>query len=129
MKPGQPAPGAATLRWLAQWSAQTCLECLTIETPPARLRPACGARRGWRPQGTASLAASTCGMLLLEYDPVLNLWRTVATLPYPVAGAALVGDEVAVYLIGGWDGSEMRDDIWRYATDEPGSQEWVNGQL
>ena len=61
---------------------------------------------------------------LLEYDPVLNLWRTVATLPYPVAGAALVGDEVAVYLIGGWDGSEMRDDIWRYATDEPGSQEW-----
>ena len=61
---------------------------------------------------------------LLEYDPVLNLWRTVATLPYPVAGAALVGDEVAVYLIGGWDGSEMRDDIWRYPTDEPGSQEW-----
>ena len=61
---------------------------------------------------------------LLEYDPVLNLWRTVATLPYPVAGAALVGDDVGVYLIGGWDGGEMRDDIWRYATDGPGSQEW-----
>lgn len=55
---------------------------------------------------------------LLEYDPVLNLWRTVATLPYPVAGAALVGDDVGVYLIGGWDGGEMRDDIWRYATDD-----------
>ena len=42
----------------------------------------------------------------------------------PVAGAALVGDDVGVYLIGGWDGGEMRDDIWRYATDGPGSQEW-----
>jgi DNA-binding CsgD family transcriptional regulator len=61
---------------------------------------------------------------LLEYDPVLNLWRTVAALPYPVAGAALVADADAVYLIGGWDGSAMRDEIWSYPTAGPGSQEW-----
>ncbi len=61
---------------------------------------------------------------LLEYDPVLNLWRTVATLPYPVAGPALVADDANVYLIGGWDGSEMRDEIWRYDMAAPDRQEW-----
>ena len=68
--------------------------------------------------------ATTLFDQLLEFDPVLNLWRTVAALPYPVAGAALVADETGVYLIGGWDGGEMRDEIWRYATDPAAGQDW-----
>jgi DNA-binding CsgD family transcriptional regulator len=72
----------------------------------------------------AGESAMTLTDQLLEYDPVLNLWRTVAVLPYPVAGAALVADGDAVYLIGGWDGNAMRDEIWRYPTAGTESQEW-----
>lgn len=61
---------------------------------------------------------------LLEYDPVLNVWRNVTALPYPVAGAALVGDDANIYLIGGWDGSAMHDEIWRYDPKAPAGEEW-----
>lgn len=51
---------------------------------------------------------------LYVYDPESDHWSAVATLPYPVAGAALVSDAKALYLIGGWDGRDMHDEIWRY---------------
>lgn len=51
---------------------------------------------------------------LFVYDPKNDGWSEAATLPYPVAGAALVSDDTALYLIGGWDGRAMHDEIWRY---------------
>ncbi|MFO7634278.1 MAG: LuxR C-terminal-related transcriptional regulator [Caldilinea sp.] len=50
---------------------------------------------------------------LLGYNQDADQWQDIARLPYPVAGAALVADESALYLIGGWDGHNMRDEIWR----------------
>ncbi|HRA66666.1 MAG TPA: LuxR C-terminal-related transcriptional regulator [Caldilinea sp.] len=51
---------------------------------------------------------------LLGYDELFNQWRVVNKLPYPIAGAGLVADDDSLYLIGGWDGHNMRDEIWRY---------------
>jgi len=55
---------------------------------------------------------------LLVYDPDVDRWEEAGTLPHPLAGAALVEVAGALYLLGGWDGREMRDEIWRYT---PGS--------
>jgi hypothetical protein len=59
--------------------------------------------------GDPTLSAS-----LYAYDPANDQWSEAAALPYPVAGAALVSDDTALYLIGGWDGRVMHDEIWRY---------------
>lgn len=62
---------------------------------------------------------------LYAYDLTQNKWQGVANLPYPAAGAALVADDLALYLIGGWDGEVLRDDIWRYVPDAATAQgEW-----
>ena len=45
---------------------------------------------------------------LYQYDPAENRWQEAMTLPYPVAGAALVADGNMLYLLGGWDGQKMR---------------------
>lgn len=47
------------------------------------------------------------------YDPATDLWQSAGTLPHPLAGAVLVADQKALYLIGGWDGELMHDEIWR----------------
>jgi len=36
-----------------------------------------------------------------------------AAAAHPVAGAALAGVATSLYLIGGWDGDKMRDEIWK----------------
>jgi hypothetical protein len=54
---------------------------------------------------------------LYRYDTLTNQWQEARTLPYPVAGAALVADGSLLYLIGGWDGQKMRDEIWRTQTE------------
>jgi DNA-binding CsgD family transcriptional regulator len=46
-------------------------------------------------------------------DAAQGIWKEVATLPYPLAGGALVADETSLYVLGGWDGQSMRDEIWR----------------
>jgi DNA-binding CsgD family transcriptional regulator len=51
---------------------------------------------------------------LYTYNPQADRWAELAALPYPLAGAALVSDGAALYLIGGWDGRAMHDEIWRY---------------
>jgi DNA-binding CsgD family transcriptional regulator len=51
---------------------------------------------------------------LYVLDTATGAWTEAAALPYPVAGAAMVTDSESLYLIGGWDGRNMRDEIWRY---------------
>ncbi len=50
---------------------------------------------------------------LYAFDPQTSVWTEAAALPYSVAGAALVSDGQSLYLLGGWDGRAMRDEIWR----------------
>jgi N-acetylneuraminic acid mutarotase len=50
---------------------------------------------------------------LLRYSPGEGRWTVAATLPYPLAGASLVAYRDALYLVGGWDGTEMHDEVWR----------------
>lgn len=47
------------------------------------------------------------------YNPVGNLWSERGRLPLPLSGAALVKADNALYLLGGWDGGRVRDEIWR----------------
>lgn len=70
-------------------------------------------------QGATAADVSVLSDQLLRYEESFNTWVVANKLPYAVAGAALVADETALYLIGGWDGQNMRDEIWRYA---PGAQ-------
>ncbi len=53
-------------------------------------------------------------------------WATFATLPTGgLAGAALVADDKALYLIGGWDGQAMHNEVWRLAGDNSARWELV----
>lgn len=51
---------------------------------------------------------------LFMYGNGAEQWQAIGRLPYPVAGAALVANGSDLYLIGGWDGQNMRDEIWRF---------------
>ena len=51
---------------------------------------------------------------LYVFDTASGTWSEAGALPYPVAGSALVTDSESLYLLGGWDGRNMRDEIWRY---------------
>ncbi len=50
----------------------------------------------------------------LRYDPANNRWDELGALPTPLAGAQLVSDGRALYLLGGWDGKAMHDELWRF---------------
>jgi DNA-binding CsgD family transcriptional regulator len=71
---------------------------------------------GGQAAGNHSLAGS-----LYVYDAATGVWSELAPLPYPLAGAALVTDSQSLYLIGGWDGRNVRDEIWRYPLAAPAS--------
>lgn len=55
--------------------------------------------------------------LLLVYAPDEDAWQEWGRLPYPVAGASLVAVENGFFLLGGWDGERLRDEVWRLGAD------------
>ena len=65
--------------------------------------------------------------LLWRLDPAANTWDSLGEIPVPVAGAALAADETTLYLVGGWDGTAMRDEIWAYTPAPAGARpaEWT----
>lgn len=71
---------------------------------------------------TASAGAIHVRDLFLRYQPPLNRWETVGALPNPLAGAQLISDDQALYLLGGWDGEETRNEVWRYRPSADGDR-------
>ena len=55
------------------------------------------------------------------YSMADDTWLDPVNLPNPLTGAALVAGEDALYLLGGWDGAAMRDEVWRLAVDADGT--------
>ncbi|HAJ35388.1 MAG TPA: hypothetical protein DCL15_06805, partial [Chloroflexi bacterium] len=101
-------------RWVALAPLPTPLANLAATTLDATLYVAGGSY-----QASTAADVPVLSDQLLRYDESFDTWAVVNKLPYAVAGAALVADEAALYLIGGWDGQNVRDEIWRYA---PGMQ-------
>ena len=79
---------------------------------------------GGSTNGNGGAAEPQVTDVLLAYSPATDQWTELPPLPVTIAGAALAADDSALYLVGGWDGREMRDDIWQatFATDpdQPG---------
>lgn len=65
---------------------------------------------GTTSDGSAGLTISD---RLLVYSPADDGWIEWGRLPAPLAGASLVLAGDAFYLLGGWDGEAMRDEMWR----------------
>jgi DNA-binding CsgD family transcriptional regulator len=63
---------------------------------------------------------------LWRYTPEDDAWEEVGALPAPVAGAALAADDNSLYLVGGWDGQAVRDEIWSLTpgADEGDAARW-----
>jgi DNA-binding CsgD family transcriptional regulator len=101
-------------RWVALAPLPAPLANLAATTLGTTIYVAGGSHQP--PPGTDASALSD---QLLQYEAGSDTWTVVNKLPYAVAGAGLVADDAALYLVGGWDGQNMRDEIWRYA---PGSQ-------
>jgi len=61
------------------------------------------------------------GNLIQEVEVYLvetNQWTTVAPLFRPLSAYALVAFEGKLYLLGGWDGAQYRDEVLRYTPEE-----------
>ena len=69
--------------------------------------------------------------LLYRYDSINDEWQELGRLPNPLAGAELIAGLNGLYLLGGWDGDGIRNEVWRYAppaessNDDPKNAEWI----
>jgi DNA-binding CsgD family transcriptional regulator len=54
---------------------------------------------------------------LWRYSVGENLWQQIGVLPASLAGASLVAADDALYLLGGWDGQQMYNQVWRLPLD------------
>ena len=54
---------------------------------------------------------------LLVFTLDSQLWSDWGRLPTPLAGASLQLAGDSLYLLGGWDGQAMRDEVWRIPAD------------
>lgn len=59
-------------------------------------------------------AASQIQQDLWSYDAATDRWISAGVLPVPLAGAALVNLDDALFLVGGWDGETFHDEVWRW---------------
>jgi len=107
-------------RWMTLAPLPMPLANLAAATLGPTLYIAGGSQPSAAPPGEAVLADQ-----LWRYEDDRTAWTAVSKLPYPVAGAGLVADDVALYLIGGWDGRTMRNEIWRYTPDTRAGWELV----
>jgi DNA-binding CsgD family transcriptional regulator len=55
-----------------------------------------------------------------RYDAETNSWELLFPLPFALAGSEMVVANNTLYLMGGWDGQRMHDEIWRLQLDESG---------
>jgi DNA-binding CsgD family transcriptional regulator len=67
-------------------------------------------------------ADGTISDRLEVYDPVQGSWATAASLPAPRSAYGLTALEGRVYLFGGWDGNEVRSEVFAY---DPRSDTWT----
>jgi DNA-binding CsgD family transcriptional regulator/N-acetylneuraminic acid mutarotase len=56
------------------------------------------------------------------YDPKTNQWLPGTNLPKAISGYGLVTYEGKLYVIGGWDGSQVLKDVYMY---DPDLEEWL----
>ncbi|GAP15353.1 response regulator containing a CheY-like receiver domain and an HTH DNA-binding domain [Longilinea arvoryzae] len=59
-----------------------------------------------------------------RFDPRSNTWKNAAPLPAPRSAYALTSLEGKLYLFGGWDGQEYRNDLFIY---DPAEDRWTQG--
>lgn len=63
------------------------------------------------------------------YDPQLDQWQKLGTLPHPLAGSSLVAYNEELYLMGGWDGEIMRDEMRSIAPSSQSNENFPNWKL
>jgi kelch-like protein 18 len=63
----------------------------------------------------------TFNPFLWRLNTATNTWESLGEVPVPVAGGALAADDDTLYLVGGWDGVAMRDEIWSYTPAAAGA--------
>ena len=99
--------------WRAAPPLPEAMANLAAVTFQERIYVAGGTRKsGQEPSSAPSITVSD---RFFVFDPAQATWSVAGQLPNPIAGAELVADETALYLLGGWDGRNMHDEIWRLA--------------
>lgn len=108
------------------WSAHT-----SLPVPLANLAVATEGGQIYVAGGSTALADGSIQVqeMLLRYDPAQDSWEELGALPTPLAGAQLVSDELALYLLGGWDGKVMHDEVWRYVPQRSEQAKRSNWEL
>ncbi|MBP7962001.1 MAG: hypothetical protein KBG20_05360 [Caldilineaceae bacterium] len=63
---------------------------------------------------------------LWVFDAQAETWGVAGVLPVPLAGANLVALDGALYLVGGWDGTALHDEVWRWTpgADSAKAEDW-----
>ena len=87
---------------------------------------------GTTPRGSGAAAGAIDNEILdrvWRYDPLQDAWTEIGAAPNRLAGASLVAGADALYLLGGWDGELMRDEVWRLPLPDPLADSVGNWEL